>query len=227
MTSDALRRLSLRLFMAFLCFAALLAIIAVLGGGFGEIQLKIILSSLALAGANVCGMSCAAYMQRRGRHPLPLAGIACAALAALLVIGGLWVESSDETFWKAAFSLVVVSVALSHACGLLIPRLAASHRPVQLAGVAGAALLAALILIPLWGEVTDSGYYRFLAVVVIITVLLSLIVPLLARMKPAATGSAGPGDGRKLVLSPVPGGLYQDEAGALYEVKPVSSSQDG
>jgi hypothetical protein len=98
---------------------------------------------------------------------------------------------------------------------MLIPRLAASHRPVQLAGMTGAALLAALILIPLWGEVTDSGCYRFPAVVVIITALLSLIIPLPARMKSAATGSS------------VPGGLYQDKAGALYEVKPVSSSQDG
>lgn len=220
MSSEALRRLSLRLFIAFLCFAALLAIIAVLGGGFGEIQLKIILSSLALAGANVCAMSCAAYLQRRSRSPLPVAGIACAVLAALLVIGGLWAETTGDVFWKTAFSFVVVSVALSHACGLLIPRLASSSRPVQYAGVAGAGLLALLILIPLWGEVTDSGYYRFLAVAVIITVLLSLLVPLLARLKPADPASDAPG--RKLVLSPAEDGLYRDESGTLYEVKPVS-----
>lgn len=96
MKHSDLRRTLLRLFILFLCLSAGLAIIAVLGGGFGQVQLKIILSTLAIAAANICGMSCAAYMQRRGQNPAGLAGIISAVAAAVMVIAGIWGEANSE-----------------------------------------------------------------------------------------------------------------------------------
>ena len=215
MNPARLRRLLLRLFIIFLCISAALAVFAVLGGGFGDLQLRIILSTLAVAGANICGMPCAACLHSRGKNPGALAGMVCSGVAALLVLGGIWLPTSDDDYWKITFSLVIVSVAFAHACGLMIPRPAPQHQWTQKGAVTGSAILALMVLAALWGQIESSDYYRLMAVVVILLVLFTFLVPLLPQ-----TNAAPAPHHTRLILDPVSPGLYRDASGTLYRVEP-------
>ena len=111
MNQSALKRFALRSFLLFLAFTALVAIISVLTGSFGEVQLRILLTSLTISTASICAMSCAAFIERKDRTILGAAGIICSVAAALVIIFGIWFEPSEDTFWKLSITLVVAAAA--------------------------------------------------------------------------------------------------------------------
>jgi hypothetical protein len=224
MKLSSLRRILLRLFLVFLCLSAGLAIIAVLGVGFGELQMKIILSTLAVAAANICGMCCAAYMQNRGHSPAAIAGIASAVVAAAMAVAGIWGGMESKTYWRWAMTMIILSLTFAPALGVLIPRLRKEHHWIQIAGVGCLIILAVLILGLVWADVRGDGYFRIMVVVAIISVLCTLVVPILSKFKSApadATPSGTVGTAYRLVLEFVSPGLYRDLSGGFFHVQPA------
>ena len=96
MDYSALRKLALKFFLVFLGLTALVAIVSVLTGSFGELQLKILATSFAISSASILAMSCAAFIERKKRVVLGISGVLLSAMAACLVIAGLWLESESE-----------------------------------------------------------------------------------------------------------------------------------
>ena len=95
MDYSALRKLALKFFLVFLGLTALVAIVSVLTGSFGELQLKILATSFAISSASILAMSCAAFIERKKRVVLGISGVLLSAMAACLVIAGLWLESEE------------------------------------------------------------------------------------------------------------------------------------
>jgi hypothetical protein len=224
-----MRRVLLRLFIIFLCLSAGVAIIAIMGGGFGEIQLKIIFSTLAIAAANICGMSCAACIQTRGPNAHGVAGIVCSMAAAVMVLAGIWCEVSFAAFWRIAMTLIVLSVALAHSCALRVPQLRPQYRWIQTAGIVCAAVLATFVLAMIWADVEGETLSRSMAVIAILGVLFSLIVPILSRFKDRSSVAPVPQAATppsRLVLDFVSPGLYRDQSGRSYHVNPVGPPED-
>lgn len=117
----------------------------------------------------------------------------------------------------------MVAVAFAHGCGLYVPLLPREYRWTQAGGIITAAILAAMILGPIWTNSGSPEYYRFMAVVVIVGVLFSLLVPILSKLKgSAAVYVAGtPAPPSLLVLELVSPGLYRDQTGACFNVHPA------
>src|SRR5262245_61351969 len=104
--------------------SAVLGIIAILAGGFGWLEVRILLTTVTIAVTRICGLADGAYLSLRGKHPLPGAGIALALGAGVLILIGIWGEVQGEMFWKVTAAASVFAVACAHLSLLSLARLA-------------------------------------------------------------------------------------------------------
>ena len=160
--------------------SALLGILAILSGSFGAFQVRVLLTSVTISAASICGLANGAYLAMKRGTALPVAGIALALGAATLLIGGIWTEILfDGYYWKLAVSLAIFAVACGHLALLSMARLAQGFQwslimaYVVILGVAS--LIVLLILTELHGSA--EGIFRLLAVAAIIDAAITVLVP--------------------------------------------------
>ncbi|MDM3872546.1 hypothetical protein QSV34_14430 [Porticoccus sp. W117] len=220
MNSLEFRKLALKGFIGFLVLTGLLAVAMVVIGRFGDLELKILLSTLTISAANVCALSCAAAMERHGYRITGLVGIGCAVVAGLMSLLGIWVEVSGKVFWQFTISAIICAATMAHLFLLLLSVLKARHRWFQTLSCATLILLAGMLNLLVWGEVDAEGYFRALAAVAIVAVIETLVTPLLARL----AKSEIPADRQQtLTLTADPGqaGVYCSTDGRRYRVQEV------
>lgn len=216
--------LYLRGFVVFLVLTALIAIVTVLSGEFGDLQARILASSFSVSLASICAMSSAVFMEQRGSKLLGTLGLVVAAVALLLFNAGLWLEVSWGPFWQTAVCCITVMIGLAHGFLLQLPRLAPAQRWVQrMSGYAIAlsvGLICALIISPdAVGE--TFGYPQILTITAIAVVLLSVLVPIYARLghDQASLETKRTLTLEPLTLEPLGDGTYRDASGQRYAVK--------
>ena len=216
-----LRDISLKIFIGFLGITALIGIISVLYGAFGEIQLKILATSSTISGASILSMACAAFIERKKLAKIGLLGILFAISAATLSIVGIWSEFDDEVYWKTTVTFVVIAIAFAHAFLLVLPKLDDKQKWIQGVASISIGMLALMAVVALWGEIEDEDYYRILAAVGIIVGLVTLVVPIFMRLR------KGINKGKKqLVLERIKAETYRDSAGHVYRVRETNTNQD-
>ena len=225
MTSQPLRRSFLRFAIVFLAMTALVALVSVLTGTFGELQARILGSSTTISLACVTAMACAAYRER-GRHPrLGEIGIACSAIAATLMLVGIWAEIQvvdRELFWKTVFLTMIWAFACAHAQLLCLPRLHDAHRWTQNAAVAAIVTLTTLGSIALLAEIDEEWLARVMIALAIVVALFTLVVPILAKMRKADVPAEAGATAEQLVLVRGADGVFRDGAGVSYRVERLS-----
>ena len=231
-----IRRLLLKIFIGFLSLTALVAIFSVLSHQFGETQLKVLLTTFSISAGSICSMSCAAFLERQGAKGtgkgVGFAGILAASVAVLLAIVGVWGEVKEAEFWKTTATFIVVAVAFAHACLLRLPNLASSHRWTQTVSTILIGFLGVQIVLAVWGEIHDDLYYRFMAVVSVLVVLMTLVIPICTKLG----GKADEGPEalvhvaeqcdplpEHLVLRKVSGAVFADQAGRTYRVTEIKA----
>ena len=212
-----IKRLLLIAFIGFLVLTALIAIITVLSGSFGEVQWKILATTFTISAASICSMACAAFMEKKKHVPLGLAGIFLTVLAAILLIAGMWPEIDSEPYWKITVTCGVLALALTHAFLLALPDLDSGHRWVQVVSFITICFLALQIITAVWGEIDDDGYYRFLTLTAILVGLETLVIPILMKLR---KGSGSKTD--RLVLEKIEGDLYRDPDGKTYRLTEIN-----
>lgn len=212
-----LKKVSLFGIIGFLSLSALVAVVSLLTGDFGDTQVRIILTTLTISGASVCGMACFAFIEKRGLAPLGAIGVGCAVAAAAMGILAIWdITSPGTTYGKVALTLVVAAVALAHAFLLHIPTLPPGYRWNQYALILFDLLLAGQITFALWDETNASGFYRIMGVITVFVVLFTLIIPICSRLGGGHATKEG-----SLVLSHENNDIYRDEEGQRYRVTKV------
>jgi len=213
MDYSKLRGLSLKVFIGFLGLTAIIAVITVLTGEFGELQGKILATTLTISAASICSMSCAAFIDKKKQVYLGLFGIGLSVAAAVLVIGGMWSEIDNEVFGKITVTLGVLAVGFAHAFLLALPELDSRCKWVQPVSSVTIGILALQIIGIVWVDSENDWYLRFLAVVAIIVGLETLVIPILMKLRK--------GDGQKedrIVLERLNGDVYTDAAGKKYRL---------
>ena len=221
MDSTEIKRLFLKVFLGCLGLTALIAMLSVLGGDFGEFQMKILATTATISAASICSMSCAAFIERKQQPNLGFAGIVLSACSAVFLIVGMWFEIESEAYWKIAATAGVLAVAFAHAFLLLLPELDDAQRRVQSASIVSIGVLALLIVVAVWGEIDFEWYYRILAVVAIVVGLETLAVPILLKLR------TRPGaESETLVLERVRGDIYRDAAGRTYQLREIDTEAD-
>ena len=217
----AIKSLFLKIFLGFLGLTAIIAIISVLSGEFGKLQGKILATCFTVSAASICSMSCAAFVEKKRRVQLGLAGICLSIVSAILVIVGIWTETDSDAYWKTTSTFIVAAISFAYAFLLTLAELEEKYRWVQRVFCVSIGVLAIQIVIAFWGEIEAEGYFRALAVVAIVVGLQTLAIPILAKMR------KGNGEQReRLVLEKMAGDIYRDATGKNYQLQEINSGED-
>jgi hypothetical protein len=182
----SLRRFLLLSLVTALSVTALIAILAVLGGSFGDTEWKVLATTGGFALASLFAMRGTILLDQGRNRDLGWAVVGLSALAFLLELKVVWVDDGNsEVTWKA----LAITAGFAGALGQIATSLA-RRRPsdppgvVPLGRAAGvtALIVEALIAYAAIAEVSDGGYYRFLGAVFILDVLLVALESVTRRL---------------------------------------------
>jgi hypothetical protein len=204
MTGTSIRRFLMRALAASLSVAAAAALVALLTGDFGDVDLRVILTSLGFAICSATGSSGAAA-RLRDSGTLKLLGtitIAASVVAFVLLLVGLWSTTDDwgsDGVWRAFGCVAVAGIATSHACvmlGALRRNDSDAVRSFTFASLGFGAFDAIAVMLPLSGlaEGIDDPWPRIFGAALVLLVLTSLLPAILrrsARLAPPPAGADG------------------------------------
>ncbi len=170
--------------------AAIVGIIALLSGDFGEIQGKVILTTLLMGATSITAL-CHLAIADRAMRLVGFVGLAASALAlvtGLVMIWRSWNDSSFEDWLKVFIVSSILAVSFAHANLLLL--LAGRRRRIIRIGLMVTlvmiAAVAIMIILPVVSEgdipgiENEAWYWRLFGVVGILDVLGTVVVPVLA-----------------------------------------------
>jgi hypothetical protein len=185
MERSDLSRVLLRVSAACLCVAALLGIVGVLSGSFDETTVRITITAVALGVYSaIAGATSGALAQESLRVLAALSALA-SAVALILALGLIWDE--DAELWEAWGCFTIFAVSGTQACELLGDRRPGDSPLVERLLAAtlvaiGLATSAAIAAILGQGDADDS-FGRLLAVLIILDVGGTLLVPIMRRLQ--------------------------------------------
>jgi hypothetical protein len=181
-------RAVLRILIAALCIAAVVASIALLRGEFSDTDWKVIATSTLFALAS--SMAAAGVAVRERSAALGALTIGDVSLAFALITVGIWAEIDGETFWRATACVSIVALESAH-IAFVLSRLHASDPPavatVTRAAVGLAIVSGAMGVAPLAGLLPVDGnamvYGEILGVVLVGQLLCTALAPLVRRLR--------------------------------------------
>lgn len=204
------RRAMIVAVVASLIVASLCGIVALLGGGFGDLQARIVATTLIVAAFGTSAL-CHLAVVTRSVRVLGFAGLAASVIAAGAALWLVW--SGDELFegdgdgsvLKTLLVATIVAISLAHANLLLL--LAERRRTVIRTGLvltlAAIAVAATMLALPVITDGAVGGgewYWRWFGVAGIVDALGTIALPVLALVLrgrrehgPTSTGPASTG----------------------------------
>jgi hypothetical protein len=191
-----LRRILLVATVSALGLTALIAIVALLSGDFGDTQVRILATTGGFGIASLISMRGTALLDRGLFLPLAWSVIGLSGLAFVLEFALVWISDGEpESLWKSLVVVVAFAGALGEIAGMLARRRTSDPDSITLlAWAAGACalLLAFLVTTAVLDEVDDNSFYRFLGVVAVLNVLMLVLQPVVRRLGHAAPVPAAP-----------------------------------
>ena len=170
---------------------AIVGIGVVVRGEWGWFEVRVVLTTITLAVASLCGLACDLSRRPWATNLLPALGFALTLLAATLILIGMWSDYSQNWFWKATFVASAGAIATVHVCLLSIAQLVGRLKWVFYGASQIIYGLACLLSFIVMMEVDEADVFRLVAALAILATALTLIIPLLSRMGPVA-GKASP-----------------------------------
>lgn len=181
-----IKKLILALFIASLCISAGVAIFIFLFGHFGEIEAKILFTTLALGGFSLTTL-CSAILYEKGQYPSFAAlGVAIAITGFLYTTTQIWVWRlnifSSDNAWKWIWFFVVLTISFAHSSLLLLKR---PTKKIQIACLSATIIFIGivagmLIYLVLRNQSYEIGefFYRLLGTFAVLDVLGTIITPI-------------------------------------------------
>lgn len=179
--------------VASLSATAALAIAILLFGDFGDTELRILGTTLAISLYSLLSLPGAILLERRDAQPLGWTTIAFAGAGFVLALDVIWADDGSSTVAKLAGTTTAIAAALTQMSAMTTRRRDDDPplvRGVFLAAVAVVALLCLVTIIAIWNEIDSEGFYRGLGAVAVLDVFLVLLQPLLRRLRDGGAASA-------------------------------------
>jgi hypothetical protein len=186
-----------------LTVAAVTAIGALLTGDFHDTEWRVLGTSFGFAFLSATAAAGSSARLRPSKTLRTVGGLTAVAsgLTFVLLAAGLWTDLlDDEATWRAWGCLLILTVAGSHACLVLMARRPTDGDAVRLlvtVSLTAAAIDAFFGLLPVSGIVgdeVDEGFAELIAVLVVVLLFSTLVPPILRRLQrssPAPRGFAG------------------------------------
>lgn len=203
----SIRRAALFLMIASVAITALLAIGAFLLGDFSNTQVRILLTTLALAVTS--GLSLASGSSWPIHRVLPVYGVSLAVVAFVAALPPLWLSGEDDSWgdWNRTVGILyVLAAALAYATLLISRRRVTEGRTVtniRRAALVSLTWLTVMISMLIATErFSGPGFGRVIGVAAVLTVATTLVTLILQRLEAPARSearSAGGVAGRTIV----------------------------
>jgi uncharacterized membrane protein len=179
-----LTKIFLRLFIFSVVAMALVGIVAISGVTQEWVERKVLLTTLIIAVASVCGLACGGCLTR-GHRILPSAGLALTSVAAAMLLAGIWMEFRSESYWKTTATASFFAVACAHLSMLFMANLAGRYRWAYFVAYPLILGLATLMWVGfglgLFEKQGYENYWRLCGVVAILVAAITLIIPVFHR----------------------------------------------
>ncbi|HEX6280155.1 MAG TPA: hypothetical protein VFZ49_09110 [Pyrinomonadaceae bacterium] len=185
MMSFDLRKGFLILLIASVAVSAVIGIGVLLLGNFGEIEVRVLMTTMVITVVSVLGLACGAYIEVRGGRELPYAGILFSVAAGLMSFFLIWnILDDNETFIKIFLTATLLAAACSHLSLLALARLDRRFSWTRISAGICVTLLCAILLYILWFEPVGESdlIYRILGVLGIILAAITVVTPVLHKL---------------------------------------------
>jgi hypothetical protein len=159
----ALRPFLILLVVSF-AVAAILAVVALTAGDLGDLEVRILLTSVALGAFALTGLASSVRLARGSFRAVGVAGIVASAGALALFSLAVWTEEAPEALLRGTGGAAIVAAGLAHASlVLLTPRGRPSARAAVIVALVAAAAAALLLLASVSGLVALGSMGRRVA----------------------------------------------------------------
>jgi hypothetical protein len=165
--------------------SALLGIGIILFGSFGELEMKVLLTTVAITCMSILGLACGASLEAGDGKYLPGAGIILSIIAGVSWIILIWVEQAiGEFFAKSVMSTTILAVGFSHLSLISLARLDQRFKWAILSVFVCVTCLVAILLGLIWMTNTFEGdlTFRILGVLSIAVSALTIIIPVFHKL---------------------------------------------
>jgi hypothetical protein len=180
-SSQKIRRIVLRVFLASIAVNTILGVWALLVDDFGQTQGKVLATSFLVSAAMLAVLINIPATNHRVLFPVPVVAAVAGATGFFLFIVLVWAEV-DNTFWlKTGGSLMVIAAGATLASNLGLIKLAARHLFLQWVAQILIAALSASILLLIWAEIDSTGFARLVGVQSVLVAATTLTIPAVSR----------------------------------------------
>lgn len=191
MESLNLKKFFLYLLICSIALSALMGIWAILSGEFGELQARVLGTTLTVVGTSILGLACGAFFENprsRGSalFAVPLVGILLAGLSALITMWLIW--GADRWDGEGTFKTLIVSTifafSLAQLSLLSLARLAKRFRWAIITAYAVVLVLASIIsvLIIFEPKSDDGTVMRLIGVLAVVDAAMTVMIPIFHRL---------------------------------------------
>ncbi len=154
-------------------------------GNFGNLEVRILMTTLTVTVTSILGLACGAYYETGRGSLLPASGIVLSIIAALMTFLIIWnLLDDNKTFIKSAVTVMILAVSSSHLSLLSIARLDRRFAWSRIAAFVFVSLLAGIILFLMWFEPPGESdiVSRTIGVLSILVASITVITPLFHKL---------------------------------------------
>lgn len=177
-----MKRWSLRLLIASIVISGLFGVWALLSGELGELQARVLWTSLCVTGATLFISACALAWDRHTRDIAPPLGILASVIGYGMLALAAWVDIGSERYFQIALSAVLAGLSLAHISLLSLARLALRYRFVTGLAMLVSMSLAGLLIALLFWHYPPDWVGRAFGALVIAAITTTTLVAVLHRM---------------------------------------------
>jgi len=186
-----LKRVALRVLLTSVVVASSLAIVGIVGKGFGTLAVHVLVTALVVAAGSVLVLGCIGAWELPSARVASRLGVFVSCAAMVVLIAGVWCEPNGDPFWQFAASLSLVAVAATHASMMWLAQLRPRVQWLRSTALVIDVLLVAMTLAAIWDARRGDAMSEVLAILAIVEAGLTLaITAISAAMRGARAGEA-------------------------------------
>ncbi len=182
------KRIILYAVVVSLSASALLAIGILLFGRLGETEGRILGTTALIAGYGLLALPAGMLLDQARLKALAAVSLALACLGLSLALVSIWTNGSSAVLGKSVATVTVFAVASTQTAALSVRRHEGdptSTRRLFSLSVVLALALATMATVAAWGDIGRQGYFRVIAALAVLDLLVVVLQPILALTRPA------------------------------------------
>ncbi|MBE7515388.1 MAG: hypothetical protein HS105_02075 [Chloracidobacterium sp.] len=187
-----MKRIFLYSLIASVTVSAVLGIVVILLGDYGDTEVRILLTTLTITVMSILGLACGAYYETERAALLPIAGVISTVIAGVMTLVTIWRSAEGTIFVKTELTALIAAVAFAHISLLSLARLDHRFSWSRTAALILDGSLVGILLFLLWFEPDGNGdiIFRIIGVLAILIGAVTVMTPVFHKLSrgPDAAG---------------------------------------